>query len=237
MPPRRRPPRPAEPPPPPSRGAVLVRVAAVVLALAALVGAAVFEGIRGQRWGVPEDLKAAAAKLDAVPAAFGDWDSAVVEIDRKILERAEAVGSVSRVYRNSRTGAVVSVLLLCGPAGPIASHTPDVCYAGIGYTMEGGQVRKTIDPPAGPAAYWSARFVKDPAEPALEVCWAWRGGETWTAADSPRVEYAANGVLYKFYVTRLVRPGSGIPGRPEPDPIRDFLTEFLPQLRTALGPA
>jgi hypothetical protein len=207
----------------------------VVLGLGALVGAAVIEGIRSGRWGVPEDLKAAAARLDRVPTKFGNWTSVDNPVDRKVLERAEAVGSVSRVYRNAKTGAVVNVLLLCGPAGPIASHTPDICYAGLGYQMDGGQLRKVVPPPAGPASYWMARFAKNPSDPGIEVNWAWGADGTWVAADAPRLELASHAALYKIYATRVLGPAAR-PGSPEADPIHDFLTEFLPVLRTALDP-
>ncbi|HEX4607529.1 MAG TPA: exosortase-associated EpsI family protein [Urbifossiella sp.] len=213
------------------------RVALVVLGLGGLVTAAVFEGLRSNRWGIPEDLRASAARLGNVPSAFGDWSSVENPVDQKILDRAEAVGSVSRVYRNAKTGAAVSVMLLCGPAGAIASHTPDVCYAGLGYQMSGGEIKKTLPPPAGPATYWSARFAKDAADRGLEVCWAWGADGTWIAADSPRGEFAFKTVLYKLYASRILpREATPRPGSPEADPVHDFLTDFLPVLRTALDP-
>ncbi|MBN9522462.1 exosortase-associated EpsI family protein [bacterium] len=236
MPPAHHPPSPAPPAPVP-RGATAGRAALVLLGLGALVAAAVVEGVRSNRWGVPDDLKAAAARLDRVPAAFGDWTGTEVPIEQKVLDRAEAVGAVSRIYKNKQSGAVVSVLLLCGPAGPIGSHTPDICYAGLGYQMVGGEARRTVAPPAGPASYWSARFAKDAADPGQEVCWAWGADGTWSASDSPRREFVLHTVLYKLYASRgLAHTAAARPGATEPDPIHDFLAEFLPVLRTALDP-
>ncbi len=223
--------------PPPSRAAVVGRAALVVLGLGVLVAAGIFEGIRSNRWGVPENLKASASRVEKVPAAFGDWTSAEVPVDRKILERAEAVGSVSRVYKNAKTGSVVSVMLLCGRAGPIASHTPDICYAGLGLEMRGGEIKKTVPSPAGDASYWSARFSRDATDPGLEVNWAWGANGTWVASSAPRLELAEHSVLYKIYVSRSLSPaGAARTGSPEPDPAHEFLTEFLPVLRTALDP-
>jgi hypothetical protein len=231
MPPHHRPPPAVAPPAPLTRAAVAGRAALVVLGLGVLVAAAVFEGVRSNRWGVPDDLKAAADRVERIPPGFGDWTSVEVPVDRKILERAEAVGSVSREYRNPKTGSVVSVMVLCGPAGPIASHTPDICYAGLGYKMNGREEKKTI----GEATYWSARFDKGDADPGIEVNWAWGAAGTWVAASSPRLDFAGHGVLYKIYATRGLRAAA--PTRtPEPDPVHDFLTEFLPVLRTSLDP-
>jgi len=230
------PPRPSTTPPvapPLSRGAVAGRAVLVVLGLGVLVAAAVFEGIRSNRWGVPDDLKAAAALVDRVPAAFGDWTSVEVPVDRKILERAEAVGSLSREYRNPKTGSVVSVMVLCGRSGPIASHTPDICYAGLGYKMDGGALKKTLTTPAGAASYWSARFDKGDADAGLEVNWAWGADGTWVAASSPRLDFASHGILYKIYATRAVRAADST-RTADADPVHDFLTEFLPVLRAAL---
>lgn len=230
MPPR--PSTPVAPPVPLSRGAAAGRAVLVVLGLGVLVAAAVFEGIRSNRWGVPDDLKAAAARVDRVPTTFGDWTSVEVPVDRKILERAEAVGSLSREYRNPKTGSVVSVMVLCGRSGPIASHTPDICYAGLGYKMNGVELKKT----AGAASYWSAQFHKGDADPGIEVNWAWGADGTWVAASNPRLDFASHGILYKIYATRALR-AAGTTRAAETDPINDFLTEFLPVLRTALDPA
>ncbi|MFO0800408.1 MAG: exosortase-associated EpsI family protein [Gemmataceae bacterium] len=221
----RRPPTRAVSPPPLSRGAAAVLVA---LVLGGLVAAAVFEGVLSNRWGVPEDLEAAAARLGRVPSAFGDWTSEEVSVDRKILDRAEAVGSVSRVYRNRKTGSSVSVMILCGPTGPIASHTPDVCYAGLGYKMQGGEVKKSL----GDATYWTARFDKGSADPGLEVNWAWGANNTWYAAATPRLDFTGHAFLYKIYATRSLAAGTTRTG----DPGHEFLAEFLPVLRVALDP-
>lgn len=233
MPPHHRPPPAVAPPVPLSRGAVVGRAALVVLGLGGLVAAAVLEGMISNRWGVSEDLKAAAARVDRVPAVFGDWSSVEVPVDRKVLERAEALSSVSRAYRNEKTGSVISVMVLCGPTGPIASHTPDVCYAGLGYKMNGRELKKEI----GTASYWSARFDKGDADPGLEVNWAWGAGGTWVAATTPRLDFTGHAFLYKIYASRDLRSAAATrTGGVEPDPVHDFLTEFLPVLRTALDP-
>lgn len=215
----------------------MLRSVLIVAAVVALAAAGVVEGFRSNRWGESADAREAAARLDRVPQAVGPWASTESPMPEKVLRVAEAVGHVSRVYRNRASGAEVSVLLLCGPPGPIGSHTPDVCYAGIGYTMVGGAGRRALPLPGGAgASYWSARFRKDgPNDPQLEVCWAWGGDGDWEASDSPRTQYALRPALYKLYATRVVPAATD--RAQVGDPIAEFLTAFLPEVKKAIAPA
>jgi hypothetical protein len=98
-------------------------------------------------------------------------------------------------------------------------------------------LKRTLTTPAGAESYWSARFDKGDAGSAQEVNWAWSADGTWVAAANPRLDFAGHGVLYKFYATRSLRAtGTTSSGAAETDPVHDFLTEFLPVLRTALDP-
>jgi hypothetical protein len=129
------------------------------------------------------------------------------------------------------------VLLLCGPSGPIGAHTPDICYAGIGYKMVGGEVNKPVKLPDGSAqAFWSARFEKPGGEGGQMVSWAWTTDGNWVASTTPRRDFILHAVLYKLYVSRGLtaaerdnKPSTG-------DPTQDFLTDFLPEVKKALAP-
>lgn len=67
--------------------------------------------------------------------------------------RADAICQSSYVHRTN--GRAAAAMLMCGRPGPIAVHTPDVCYPGAGYRQVGP--RKIIDVPA-------------PAEPNSPFC-------------------------------------------------------------------
>lgn len=204
----------------------------IVLAVAGLAAAAVFEGIGSGRWGASGDARAAAAKLDGVPPTFGDWAGLDVPLDDKVVRVAEATGYVQRIYRNRKTGAELTVLLLCGPSGPIGAHTPEYCYTGNGYTMAGEPQKKTVAPPGQTAtSYWSARFNKAaPAGEALRVCWMWGTDGDWEASANPRLGWRS--ALYKLYVVRGEPPG---PRAAERDPVHEFLIDFLPEVKRALA--
>lgn len=209
-------------------------------AVAGLLAAAVYEASTTDRWGATQSVREAADKLAGVPAAFGDWTSSEVPQSEKVLRVAEAAGHVSRVYRNRKTGAEVTVLLLCGASGPIGAHLPEYCYAGNGYEKRGDAQRVTATggpntPGAWSATYWSVRFEKKPptADVPLRVCYAWGTGGDWEAATNPRSHFALSPALYKLYAVRA-EPRELPPGAT--DPIQSFLTEFLPEVKKALAP-
>jgi hypothetical protein len=210
------------------------------VAVAGLLAAAVYEALTTDRWGAPQGVRAAADKLAGVPATFGDWTSTEVIESEKVLKIAEAAGHVSRVYRNRKTGAEVRVLLLCGASGPIGAHLPEYCYAGNGYEKRGEAQRVALSfndkkPGAWVSTYWSIRFEKKPptTDVPLRVCYAWGTDGTWEAATSPRSQFALAPALYKLYVVRA-EPRELAPGAA--DPIHSFLTDFLPEVKTALAP-
>ena len=202
------------------------------VAAAGLIAAAVVEYATSSSG----DVRAAAAKLDAVPAAFGDWTSTESPLDEKVLRVAEAAGHVSRSYTGRKSKAQLGVLLLCGPTGPIGAHTPEVCYAGNGYVRNGEKQKMTVVLPDGSTAvYWTVRFEKEPpsTEPPLRVCWMWGTDGDWKASDNPRTDFALQTALYKLYVVRYEpRTPDGAPSAP--DPIPEVLTAFLPEVKKAL---
>ncbi len=207
----------------------------IVVAVVGLAVAAVVEGKLSNRWGVSSDVLAAAAKLDGVPATFGAWTSEEVPMSEKVLKVAEATGHVSRSYTNRKNGSQVSVLLLCGPSGPIGAHTPEVCYAGNGFAMIGEAQKKTVTPLNQTAAtYWSARFEKKSPPSALRVCWMWGTDGDWEASTNAR--FGLRIALYKLYVVRN-EPETGATRGNDRDPINEFLMDFLPEVKKALADA
>src|SRR3989337_1185447 len=71
--------------------------------------------------------------LKKVPMNIGDWHGEDKPVDEAVRETAGAVGAVSRVYRNVRTGDVVDLWLIVGHGRVISAHTPDICYRSSGF--------------------------------------------------------------------------------------------------------
>jgi len=102
-------------------------------ARAGLVDGAVVRPQRGSRIGTH-----AAVLEEKFPKEFGTWEY-VQELasDPKQLERAGAVGHVSRLYRDTATNVKVSAFVVCATPHNASGHTPDRCYPGAGFEIRG----------------------------------------------------------------------------------------------------
>lgn len=220
--------------------AVVVRWVVIGVAAVAIVAAALVErSVSGTQSG---DVREAAAKLEGLKSEFGDWTSTEVPMNELVLRRAEAAGHVSRSYTNRKKSISVTVLVLCGPTGPIGAHEPKYCYTDSGFDMDGNPEKKAVAVPDGSTAtYWSVRFDKKsaPNEMPLRVCWMWGLDGEWRAATDPRTEYALSRALFKIYVSRGEPRGPNgkplVQGDATLDPIHEFLTDFLPEVNRALA--
>ena len=198
---------------------------------AALVGSGAASGLFTNRWAQPADFGPIQARMDAVPLDLGPWAGRPVPVEQDALELAGIRAHISRDYRDARTGRSVRLLLVAGRPGPIAVHTPDVCFRGAGYEM-------TDDPrvaSAGPAGdqFWGAVFAKTRAAvPArILVLWSWSAGAGWQATDpyAARVRYSLDPVLLKLYlVTEAPSGRAGV------DLLGDFPDRFLRELSHVL---
>ena len=214
----------------------MTRFLPLIVAASAVVAAGVVHGLRTDRWTAKADVAAAAARLDGVPTKVGEWDGHPIEIDDRQLALAEAVGHLSRIYVNRRTGAEVTVIVLCGRPGPIALHSPEVCYTGAGYSLDGEATTCPLKGDGVPAAeVFKGKFVKPgPPPDTLNVFWAWKSDGPWGAPSSPRLTFVRSSILYKLYaIRRLARPDEDA----SQEPCLDFLREFLPELEKRISPS
>jgi hypothetical protein len=214
---------------------MMARILPTLAALPLVIAFGVADGLWSDRWGPSPDLDQAVHRLEAVPLDVGNWQGQAKTVPARQLAAAGIKGYLYRVYQNRRTGAVLEVFLVCGKHGPIAVHTPDVCYEGAGYNRDSDITHRAVAGPV-PAEFWSARFR--PTEGALtapkRISWAWTATGEWQAPQSPRVAFARSAALYKLYVIynlpRLEEPAGQ-------DPTADFLAQFLPVVNQCLFPA
>ncbi len=201
--------------------------------LVLLVLAAVAHGIWTGRWEMSHAMEEATARVKDVPLAFGAWRGNEIAPDRQAFASAGAIAYWMRVYKNTQTGERMTVLLMCGRAGRMAVHTPDLCYGGAGFTVLGRPVRTTV-PTAQPSAdFWTARFLKPGplGDSALTIHWGWSASGPWESPDWPRWYFAGAPFLYKLYVVRDV---SNDTEHTQGDASIRFLQDLLPELEKTL---
>src|SRR5262249_3178889 len=104
-------------------------------ASAGLVGAGIVHGFWTDRWSASADVEQAAERLSAVPVRFGDWEGQDVEVKPGQVG-AGVAGCLQRRFVNKVTGQSVVIALVNGRPGPVATHTPEVCYGASGYVVD-----------------------------------------------------------------------------------------------------
>ena len=220
-----------------------LKIVLIGLVLSAITyGIGEVHGKLSNRDGLRPDVIAAGKKLEHLPTEFGEW---VTENDKGLSKNVkqilECTGSVSRVYRNQKTGETISVAVILGPAGPVAVHTPEICYSTQEFNVvkkrnrwtlpqydEAGNVKTDADPNIPADEFWDlllqSRAVSGSS---LRVVYAWTITNHWKAVDYPRFSYAGSPYLYKLQLA-----GPALLDNNQRDVCAEFLTAFLPVLRS-----
>jgi hypothetical protein len=214
-----------------------------------VLGVTVAQGFLTERWkdkSVSKDLQEAATLLEErFPKSFGGWEvERELGADPKELERAGAVGYISRLYRNTRTKARVSAFVVCARPHDASGHTPDRCYPGAGFEIGEAEHRQKIPMADGREAetftgtfrktgqtlriFWTYG-IRDEAEIDKENVTARRN---WIAPQIARIALVHEPAVYKLYAivdeTRLTSSQAMVE-------CEDFISQLLPMLDTAIG--
>ena len=191
---------------------------ALLLVIGLLLVSTLVHGWLSGRWYVAKDLYQAGAKLDELPKQIGAWQQIESDsLDDSVTKMLQCYGSIVREYRHGDTGEQVTIALLLGPRGPIAVHTPDICYSSVGTKQVGERTSKAVDQ----HRLWVSEFAQSPSPAAtFEVWYGWSDGGKWVAAENPR--FWMTPTLYKIQLVGTVESESS-------QPCRDFLKELLPQ--------
>jgi hypothetical protein len=212
----------------------LLTIGALLLAAVTLLGGAI-QGKMARRWGRPREFAALAARLQELPTEIGAWRA---RESRSLTPTAEAVlecaGYVSRQYQNRKTGEIVNVAVLLGPAGPISVHTPDICYSAQDYSVLEPPKRTQFDFADGSHDELWATSLRPTSltDFSLRVYYGWSTGGRWQAQRDARIAFAGQPHLYKLQVAGSL-PSTA--DSAEPDACATFLREFLPAARPFLA--
>lgn len=215
-----------------SASALLTLVAAVAL----VAGVTVVQGFLTERWSDRNDkeelLRAAELLEKRFPVRCGDWERVEdIKGDPKELERAGAVGHVSRVFRNTNTKMLVSAFVVCATPHDASGHTPDRCYPGAGFEMAESEHRHGIPLEDGRTAEtFTATFRKE--SQTLRIYWTYGVGGKWIAPQIARIELAGAPAVYKLYA--IIDESATTKPRSQAA-CTDFLAALLPEIDRSVG--
>jgi hypothetical protein len=180
------------------------RSATTAAACLLIVIATLLQGRWTDRWSgvdVAEELARGGERLEEqFPRSCGDWEAmSDLETDPRGLERAGAVGHVSRIYRHRRSGVEATVFVVCATPHDASGHTPDRCYPGSGFRAEETESRRSITLDDGcMAEVFTGTFAK--TGQTLRLFWTFGGDGTWIAPPIARLGLAGRPLVYKLYV-------------------------------------
>jgi hypothetical protein len=212
----------------------LILPASVGLVLIVLTS--IQQGYWTQRWedNTSEELAALAKAYAQIPLTVGDWEGekSKEQGNQRELQAAGAVGHLSANYTNPKTGQVVSVYMICGASRDVSIHTPEACYPGAGFLMEGKTQKYTLGSSSSPAEFTTAVFTKSTAAGTqrLRLFWAWTVDGNWQSPDYPRLVFGGRQSLNKIYLISVAPPDQPI----NESPVEGFAKLFLPETQKTL---
>lgn len=202
------------------------RWGALVLMALVIVGAGLAYGHYSQRWGPPADIATAVERLDTLPRQLGNWTAVEdLSMGESAITMLQCAGYANRRYVNSDNNQVLHVAIIVGPPGPIAVHTPEICYSSRAYEIQKSREVAKIDWKSQSHSFWEVEFgSRNALADSLKVMYGWSDGKQWQAANSPRFEFAALPYLYKLQLAAPIARGNRAD---DFDAGRDFLSELV----------
>lgn len=176
-----------------------------------------------------ESMSTAASSLEKpLPNRVGNWRQLPSPpMQEDVLKMLRCPAHISRAYVHDLTGDRVSVAVLLGPPGPIAVHTPEICFSSQDFTITSERVVARV----AKDEFWDVKFrFNGPTPSDVRVLYGWSKGTGWQASKDPRFEYSHLPYLYKIQLSGPVASDDST----DFDPCADFLTHFLSQLQPQL---
>lgn len=213
---------------------MLLKLVFPLVVVTALVGVGTYyQGLYTERW-VPQNselLQLLSTNLESSPDQFGEWISEATPLSDAEFELTGCRAYDSRLFKHKRTGREVSVYVVSGTARHITIHSPDWCYVGAGFKMEGKPSPYSIPLEDGTdAEFLTTTFMKTDAtgQQRLRIFWAYSDDGKWIGPDVAKTYFAGRPALVKVYLISPAPEGEV----PEESPVLDFAKEFVPLLNS-----
>jgi len=193
-----------------------------LIAVFVVIGAtAAAHGVVTNRWNGGD----AVPVLPDIPMKFGDWTGE----DLKSSLDDPNIAHLSRRYTHKANGRMMVISLSMAHPGLTAVHTPEYCYTGSGYEMDGSITKFQTKGPA--AEFWTTAFQRPGGADALRIYWAWSADGNWRAPTYPRLTFLGQRSLSKLYV---VAGGAAAAASGQDAQLDDFFANLLGSLNGAL---
>jgi Protein of unknown function (DUF3485) len=206
-----------------------------LLLIAGTIGAGVIHGRMTNSWKISPTSRIAGERLKAaLPEDFGNWRfDHKNEFPPEVLSILEHPAYFSRVYQHVQTGDTITIAVIAGQPGPVAVHTPEICYSARDYAISGTRAKYEVVAADGRShSFWKLALDSRHADGMpLEVVYGWSTGTQWEATERPRYSFGGSSHLYKLQLAAAVPAQRNAT---EFNPVEDFLTGFLSQLQSKL---
>lgn len=217
----------------------LLRSVGYLVAVGLIVLAGLAQAYWTGQWSAANNkaISIAVERLKGLPSEVGDWKGVSQDIAAYQLEEGEIAGYRAWDFQNTEDGQRLTVFIVCGRPSPISLHTPDWCYGGAGYRVQGSIEPLQLqfsDTGHGPSATFNTAYFRKPNElvpSGLRILWSWNADGQWQVPARPRFQFASREVLYKLYVVeRVAENPESEDGQSLLVTPKAFLQLFLPML-------
>lgn len=202
----------------------------IAIAVALIAAGTLYQGNITERWSPQnsELLQTFTARLESVPPELEKWSSVDTPLTEKEFAATNCTGYVSRLYKHEPSGEEVSVYLVVGTARHITIHTPDWCYVGAGYDMEGDSQPFNVEIGSQIHEFTTATFRKEDTEGVhrLRIFWSYSDDGNWLGPSSPKGYFAGKPALCKVYLITSIDENDDVVDSPS----IEFAKAFLPIL-------
>ena len=174
---------------------------AAATAILLTIGPAYFHGFRNFRWDVDDEVVQLSARLKEFPEELGKWKMMEsMKLGKVELDMLVPFEYIARTYVQGEYHA--NLVILLGPTGPTAEHTPDICFDSQEYSQIEKRKAIPIDPTNGrDSTFWLAKFERKGLDKSFIASWyAWTVDGCCRASSNPQFAFANNRFLVKVQV-------------------------------------
>lgn len=180
----------------------------LAIATGLIVLGMLYQGKQTDRWGDRNSalLSQLTTNLPGLPSEIGGWSSVDTPLTEEEFAATDCTSYISRDYYNGESKQKVLCLSVVGTARNVTIHTPDWCYVGAGYEMEGDAKPFNIHIEGQDHEFTTATFRKQEATGLnrIRIFWSYTDDGKWLAPSLPKSYFGGRPALCKVYLqTRI----------------------------------